>query len=517
MSIVWSCISIIILSTWSILHLDIPAHITVSNRRERICRAVYLMWRKIFWMALKVFSPEFAATGCMRKLLTTKSNSAKLEQWAYYDGVPWTVTHTILVDMGGIALRFAKDDDDFPNSDNGGHRDNSGQNNNIHEEVKEKDISLPDFVKSFYQKQRWMLQWCGKLKWRLSKAHVALAKKKHNNMEKKISETLNGEEKETIYFKNISKDIAALAGTIWILDSRQLAIARELGVIEKLPWIREEEINDKSKADFLVKLLAIIQILWLIVQLIVRRIHRVPFTQLEITTAAFAGSAIIIYAIDFVKPKDITVPFYVDVETVVTYEQFSAIVDAAPFAYMQGKRYYMPTSAVHDHIDYEAGENVLRKDCNSNSKCWCTPCKKCDPRQASGRSHCTKYVMSAREADSWSFLIGFVSATSFGGVHLFAWNAHFPTEVESQLWKIAALMIIFLPCLFIISHLFFIGRKPKTVPPYIRCVLRVFMLLIAICYVPCRLFLLAESFRSLYYLEPRAFKSTWAANIPHVG
>lgn len=515
LNIVWSCISIIILSTWSILHLDVPAHVTPTKKREKFCRAVYLLWRKIFWMGLKLFSPEFAATGCARKIFATRSNSAELERLARIDGVPWSLTHTILVDMGGIALRFpashnytsaSTDTSDLISESAGVSRETSASYPVSGDQV-------PEFIQKFSRRQELIAKLCGKIPWSLYKPHVQHAI------------TMN--ESSTIS-KSILKDVAALSGNIWILDSKQLKIAREKKLITKMPNITEQDINDKSKSDGLVKLIAILQVLWLVIQLIARAIQNLPFTQLEITTFAFAATAIIIYSIDFIKPKDLNVPFYVSVSKEVEYEHFVEIAQAAPFAYVQGKRYYMPTSTIHDLFTY-------KKPLEPEGRCmvceFCKRCKRCKwcrtPKIQAGESaehtrdlncrKCKKFRLSPRKADIYSLLIGFFSATSFGGVHLFAWNNQFPTEIEQLLWRISALMTIALPYIYICTHLPFIGKPVKKIRTDTRRGMRIGLFCIAVCYVPCRLFLLAESFRSLYYLPPEAFKSTWAGNFPHLG
>jgi hypothetical protein len=56
------------------------------------------------------------------------------------------------------------------------------------------------------------------------------------------------------------QNIAALSGSLWTLDSKQLAIAKEEGVIAHLPNIRTTDIEDKNKSDALVKVLAVVQV-----------------------------------------------------------------------------------------------------------------------------------------------------------------------------------------------------------------------------------------------------------------
>ncbi|KAF3074267.1 hypothetical protein CFAM422_003334 [Trichoderma lentiforme] len=504
LEIVWSCIGIIILSTWSILHLDLPADIVTNGTGEWLCKHIYLLWRKVFWMGLKLFSPEFAATGCARKIFATRSNSAMLERLAHLDGVPWSLKHTILVDMGGIALRFLPPKDGETSTP-----DQATQRILPDNEIR------PGFIKDFCRRQNRLLKWCGKIPWDLWECHVNHA----FDMEKGIKPLARAEPQKELAFSEA--DAAALAGNIWILDSKQLAIARKKGIISKMPEIKEEAIDDKSKSDGLVKIIAVLQVLWLVVQLIVRTIDNLHFTQLEITTVAFAATAVIIYSIDFIKPKDVNVPFYIDVRKVVVYSDFVAIAEAAPFAYMQGKRYYMPTSTLHDIIDYR-DEDMISGDNPHDRGCEiCSQWKSFIDSKRSKNDKCSwrnPYKLSPSAADIFSLMIGFASATSFGGVHLFAWNSDFPTDVERLLWRISALMTIVLPYIYIATHIPYIGSTVADIRKQMKLPMNIVLGCIAICYIPCRLFLVTESFRALYYLPSEAFKATPAVmSIPHMG
>ncbi|QYS99872.1 hypothetical protein H0G86_006990 [Trichoderma simmonsii] len=277
-----------------------------------------------------------------------------LEKLAHLDGVPWSLKHTMLVDMGGIALRF------LPMStkaEAGAARPEF--------EVKQRILKdrnkIPLFIKAFCRRQGRLLNWCGKIPWDLWENHVEHASHMEGDRQPsptgELQTTAESESQTKLVFSKA--DVAALAGNIWILDSKQLAIARKRGIIERMPDIKEEAIDDKNKSDSLVKILAILQVSWLVVQLIVRTINNLHFAQLEITAVAFGATAILIYSIDFTKPQDINVPFYMDMHKVVGYDDFVAIAEAAPITYMQSKRYYMPTSSLHDLIDYRDVGEIL--------------------------------------------------------------------------------------------------------------------------------------------------------------
>ncbi|KAJ4859582.1 hypothetical protein T069G_04570 [Trichoderma breve] len=480
-----------------------------------------------------------------------------LEQLAHLDGVPWSLKHTILVDMGGIALRFIPPKD-TPKPDQAAQRILEDRNN------------IPPFIKTFCRRQGRLLNWCGKIPWDLWEHHVELASKMENSPQGPAISESRAESQAKSAFSEA--DVAALAGNIWILDSKQFAIARFRGIITQMPNIKEEAIDDKSKSDGLVKIIAVLQVLWLVVQLIVRTIEDLHFTQLEITTVAFAATAVIIYSIDFIKPKDVNVPFYIDVEKVVEYDDFVAIAEAAPFAYMQGKRYYMPTSTLHDIIDYrhedvfsdpkcrkkpdfennsqesnrllsnaqdgntqegnaqehnsqEVGsqnENDQKKTCPNGTECnICLQWKIFIDSSRSKNDRCcwrNPYKLSPSAADIFSLMIGFASATSFGGVHLFAWNSDFPTDVERLLWQISALMTIVLPYIYIGTHIRYIGYTVADIRQKKKTLMNIVLGCIAICYISCRLFLVTGSFRALYFLPSEAFKATPAVmSIPHLG
>jgi len=53
------------------------------------------------------------------------------------------------------------------------------------------------------------------------------------------------------------------------LDACQLMMARKFGVVETLPSMSEDDISDQSKGDFVVKLAAFYQVVYLVLQLIV--------------------------------------------------------------------------------------------------------------------------------------------------------------------------------------------------------------------------------------------------------
>lgn len=76
--------------------------------------------------------------------------------------------------------------------------------------------------------------------------------------------------------------------------------------------ISDAAIQDKSKADTLVKALVCIQVSWMLVQTIARKIVGYPITLLEVHTLVHVACAIGMYGLWFEKPLDIRDPTWMD-------------------------------------------------------------------------------------------------------------------------------------------------------------------------------------------------------------
>ena len=86
---------------------------------------------------------------------------------------------------------------------------------------------------------------------------------------------------------------------------RGMALLAQCGL---LPEISRADILDKNKADNVSKLLAILQALWMLAQILGRLIVHLPITLLEVNTLAHIVCALLIYALWWYKPKLINEP-----------------------------------------------------------------------------------------------------------------------------------------------------------------------------------------------------------------
>ncbi|KAL4958640.1 uncharacterized protein BDV14DRAFT_207872 [Aspergillus stella-maris] len=381
LEIVWSCTSIIILSTWSVLHLTVPPDLCPRGKRQKFRKHVYLLGRKLAWMGIMLAFPEYL-------------------NLAREDDVPWTLTHTVLANIGGIALRFSP-----PKT--------------------RAALSL-----ALSKSQTSYLHDLGDIPWKPFDRHVALANAARPN----VANVLTNEKQ---YERN---HIAPLHGNVWVLDSKQLAIARAHGVIDRLPHLTENEITDRSKTDGLFRLFSLLQVLWLVAQLI---------------------------------PQDIGVPFYIDTDAIVSPAVFGLIAEAAPISFLQPRRYYISQSVVH-----QVFEDRYKK----------------------------------RHVDWMVIATSILSIMLFGGLHLLAWNLSFPSSIERSLWRGSALTVAIAPtisALLVLLESIIADRTDRWSKWSVT--------VLGPLYLSARVFIMVESYRSLYFLPPEAFISTWAGNVPHVG
>ena len=170
--------------------------------------------------------------------------------------------------------------------------------------------------------------------------------------------------------------------------------------------LEKEDIEDKSKADWLLKAIAISQILWLILNVATRAITKLPVTQLEIATVAFSLMAVATYAVNWWKPKDIVTPTTLKVPSWSLRDKRN----------LQGfvKRLLVPS--VTSSTNYFRFRKRMKND-----TVW-----------MQGDTPLICGLMA-------------ISSLIFGGLHCLAWNVDFPTDTELVLWRLASLATSTLP------------------------------------------------------------------------
>ncbi|KAK4691569.1 hypothetical protein P7C71_g5456, partial [Lecanoromycetidae sp. Uapishka_2] len=280
----------------------------------------------------------------------------------------------------------------------------------------------------------------------------------------------------------------------WALSSLQMHYAYREGIIP-LPPVTAEDLNDRSKGDALVKLAAVLQITFLIVQIIARAFQALAITQLEITVLAFAACAIVTYFLLLRKPQDVKVPIYIDaIPKVLTREMIIGLAARSAVSTLMVHQYWLHGVAIRAMAD-----SVFP---------WTPGIKIFVPRLMKEPIYFNPVFLG----------IGF-GGVVFGGIHIAAWDFAFPSAVERLLWQISCSYLVVMPLfgtLFYCVSLHFErawSLKDNRINKILRPLGKVFVPL----YFLARLYLLVEVFRCLAYPPTSTFRDVnWPTFIPHV-
>jgi hypothetical protein len=165
---------------------------------------------------------------------------------------------------------------------------------------------------------------------------------------------------------------------------------------KSIPWPEAEDadIEDHSKADGLIKLLALIQILWFVAQAIGRAAQGLAMTTIELFTLGIVLWAVIIYGVCWEKPFDIQRPIVVRVYG----DEAEAAISRLP----EGGRV-----SFLDDLGYATESSNL-----------------------------------------WGLVLCAFVSLGFSALHIVAWNFYFSTNVELWLWRASCILCAGAPLLF---------------------------------------------------------------------
>lgn len=269
-----------------------------------------------------------------------------------------------------------------------------------------------------------------------------------------------------------------------------------------MPNIPARELQKLDRGDKLIKVLALAQILYLIVQLIARKVRNLPSTQLEVAALAFSASSILTYLLYWGRPQGVESVKVLKAKKTPRLRNLDEFVRASPtYFWTRGRS----VGRLDDELDLvplpNDGSNVVM--------------------DLGYFADALKNVVG----DDQEFIplaFGAVfGGTLFGGLHCLAWSFHFPTSGEQLAWRICSIITTCLPVLslFPLGLWLSLNRtfEEKMGSPALRFAVATTCMLVLVTYILARLFLLIEIFRSLFFLPPEAFIETWSGNFPHFG
>jgi hypothetical protein len=266
--------------------------------------------------------------------------------------------------------------------------------------------------------------------------------------------------------------------TIVVAAADILALRRK-GLLRTLPKITAEHLNDLSNGDMFTKAVAIGQVCWMVVQVVVRAAKGLPITQLEITTCGFAASTFLIYLLWWEKPQAVRSATELPLSTESPEFELLDSFEVRVFGF------YELVATIGPNRGLRINESMPNETIAD--------------------------VVGER------FFVGcLLGGIMLGGVECAAWYFHFPTNIELWLWRISSLVTVAaspVVCIAFMLEAYFaeILRIPKSdkVPIVVNYIA------VALFFVA-RLFILFETMCSFFHLPPGAFVSTWSSSIPHI-
>jgi hypothetical protein len=107
LDILWSSLFTIAACTWTVQHLNVPEQRNsrdpgwVGSLRWKLKR--FLTSAK--WMLITMIAPEIVMGMASYDFFTAKALGRKLQRFVQEDNVPWTLSHSYFVNMGGFVIR----------------------------------------------------------------------------------------------------------------------------------------------------------------------------------------------------------------------------------------------------------------------------------------------------------------------------------------------------------------------------------------------------------------------------
>lgn len=366
--------------------------------------------------------------------------------------------------------------------------------------------------------------WIGSIDWKVDQQNLEMVKKALGSVEEYLKKDKTGKQKKHFdsTWPSWYRNLRALLGNVWVLDARQLLLARELGIIDSLPRVTKDDLNDRNTGDIPVMLVALFQIGWFVLQLIVRLCQWKSTSQLEILSLSFAGITAVTYVLLWDKPKDMTCSIVTEARKYPeSSDNLIHLALVGPIA-LSPKRL---TSAALIKRKLDQDTPSLRGAIIRLQYSLTAPIRYANTLCVSNFNiHLDGDLESAGSSSITSFMaMCSVALIGFGALHLIAWDFAFPTLVECRLWRASTIVTISAPCYAILIHLYtqygskgdFVswmrfGKLMQGTPKALT------YLGLAIYFFLARIFILVEALRSLAFLPPDGFETSWPSNLPHV-
>jgi hypothetical protein len=282
--------------------------------------------------------------------------------------------------------------------------------------------------------------------------------------------------------------------------------------------VTEECILDRAESNSLSKALLVVQVGWFCTNCASRLFQRLPLSLLEVSTAAHAFCTLLTYFIWWSKPINIPSPTIMRGKKA---REVYALLNCSDKEYNKALKLAQgraadPLTPTGTH----RSEKIVRA---ANALRHVHPAPMPPPTSFGHSDHHMLIPGSlgfVRGRDCGYELVTLaVSPILYGLVHFLAWGDQFPTPLECLLWRVSSFVVtcsgfvdIYVGMILTLLQLY------RIVPGSTASVLwRWICVLIPFVYLLASGFLIVESFRQLFFLDPAAYQlPSWTNYWPHL-
>jgi hypothetical protein len=283
--------------------------------------------------------------------------------------------------------------------------------------------------------------------------------------------------------------------------------------------ITEEYILDRAESSSLSKALLVVQVGWFCTNCVSRLVQHLPLSLLEVSTAAHALCTLLTYFVWWSKPINVAAPTILREKEA---REVHALLRCSHEEYDEALGLAQRTAAGDSSTP--VGNHVSEKivlAANALQHLLPTPAR--PPYFARSK---TQHLLVPGSLVTESGTNGFyelstiaVSPVLYGLVHFLAWGDQFPTPLEHQLWRVSSFVVTCWGFVFIVGtvSLGALEEPLKRSTPRLLLVILIYLVMLPITYVLASGFLIVESFRQLFFLDPAAYQlPSWSNYWPHL-
>ena len=284
--------------------------------------------------------------------------------------------------------------------------------------------------------------------------------------------------------------------------------------------ITEESILDRAESSSLSKAVLIFQVGWFCTNCASRLTQGLPLSLLEVTTAAHAFCTLLTYFVWWSKPCNVAAPTLLREKGA---RELYALLKCSGREYnevleMAKKRAAGDSSTL---TGTHRSEKIILA-ANALQHLPQTP-KEPPQKNYFARSASWLYPGSSGVGDetNWYYESAIMALCPivYGAIHFLAWCHQFPTTLEALLWRVSSVVVTcsgFVGVTVTWCIYRYGTSQAGFVLKLIVTILAFFVLIISISHMLASGFLIVESFRQLFFLDPATYQlPSWSNYWPH--